>query len=213
MSRKQLRYKYLRVLLCKIQPNKKMGRQYGQGRNGGSGQVVHSRQQKANESWIREANLSGVKEIQLKFTVRGDMIPYGCPLIPVVKQELDKRALRHEVARGDQFIKNAEAVNAAGVGDQLVAAGFVLAGFSHHWKKTLHSGDQKAIVECRFSTSEKIFFDWKDSLVGECLKYSWFVHAYNNTGGIMTINMVHPQRRRCEKTVQIESGKISLVSV
>ncbi len=167
----------------------------------------------AEEAWVREASLNGVKEIHLKFTVRGDMIPRGCPCIPVEKQVLDKRALQHEVSRGDQFIKNAQAVNAVGVGEELVNAGFRLAGFSHHWKKTLHQGDEKAIVECRFSKAENTFFEWNDSFLWKCEKYAWYLHAYNNVGGIMTLNMVHPQKRTPERQIEIIGEKITVKSI
>ncbi len=173
----------------------------------------YSAVRKEDDSWIRETNLGGVKEIQLKFIVRGDMIPFGCPCIPVEGRELEKRALQHEIARGDQFIKNAQAVTVISVGEQLIREGFQLAGFSHHWKETLHQRENKAIVECRFSRDEAIFFPWSDSLLGGLVDYAWFLHAYNNPGGIMTLNMVHPQRqRRFEKQIKVENGKIGLDS-
>ena len=172
---------------------------------------------KADESWNREADFSGVKEVHLKFFVHDEegQIPQNCPRIQPDWKEMDKRALQHELARGDQFIKNVVGVTPSGIGRRLVEGGFALSKFSHHVKDTLHQTDRKVVVECIFSKDSLESMEWRDTCLGWYLSTVWRVHAYKNPGGIMTINMVHPARgrMRARNVFRIDGGRISIVPV
>lgn len=180
---------------------------------------VYSHTKRADESWNRKADFSGVKEVHFKFFVHDEegQIPQNCPLDQPEWKEMDKRALQHELARGDQFIKNVVGVTPSGLGRRLVDAGFAFAKFSHHIKDTLHQTDRKVVVECVFSRSPSNgeAMEWRDTNLGWYLSTVWRVHAYKNPGGIMTINMVHPARgrMRASNVFRVESDGISIVPV
>jgi hypothetical protein len=187
----------------------------GQNRKNG---IVRSHIKKADDSWNREADFSGVKEVHLKFFVHDEegQIPANCPRVQPDWRDMEKRALQHELSRGDQFIKNVTSVTPSGLGRKLVEAGFFFSKFSHHVKDTLHQTDRKVVVECVFSQKpDGDPMKWRDVLLGWYLSTIWRVHAYKNPGGIMTINLVHPARgrMRAERVFCVQDDTISIVSV
>ncbi len=177
--------------------------------------VVASRTKAADETWSREADFNGTKEVHFKFFVHDEpgAVPSGCPFVPLDWREADKRALQHEMARGDQFVKNCSRVTPSGVGRRLVQEGFTFCRFSHHMKDTLHQKERRAVVECVFSKKPAECLEWKDTMLGWYLSVAWTVHCYKNPG-IMTLNFAHPQRgRHIENVFQIGSGRISVIPV
>lgn len=188
-----------------------MGNKYGKG---GS---FTAKVKPADEMWNRSSDFSGVKEVHLKFYVHDEegQIPLNCPRVQPAWQEMDKRELQHQLARGEQFIKNVVGVTPSGVGRSLVREGFVFSKFSNHVKDTLHQKDRKIVVECVFTRApEGESMDWRDGLLGWYLSTVWKVHAYKNPG-VMTLNMVHPARGRmaASNVFKIENSTISIVPV
>lgn len=185
--------------------------------------VVASRTRNADETWNREAGLGGVREVHMKFFVHdeADQIPHDCPRVQPDWKEMGRRELQHELARGDQFIKNVPGVNPSGLGRKLIESGFGFDKFQWYVKDTLHTTsdegkNRKAVVECIFSRKpEGKPMEWRDTKLNWYLRTVWRVHAYNNPGGIMTINFVHPANGRAaaSRVFQVDGETIKIVPV